>query len=95
MPRVGRRRPGSMKIVHTKLAMKIRNEAPSRKALTEEKSFSVWRFAGVLEHPPGLAEEADEEQGEERQVEEDEHGPEVHLGPAACSSSSPVILGGQ
>ena len=44
VPRVGGRGLGSMKIDHTKLAMKMRNEAPRRNALTEEKSFSAWRF---------------------------------------------------
>ena len=72
---------GLMMTVHRKFPTKMRNDAPSRKALTEEKSFQHLQVGRVLEHPPGLAQKADDEQREERQVEEDEHRPEVDLAP--------------
>ena len=50
---------------------------------------------GVLEDPPRLAEQADEEEREEGEVEEDEQRPEVPLARASCSASCPVIFGSQ
>src|ERR1700733_11327975 len=35
---------GLMMTVHAKLPMKMRKEAPSKKALTDEKSFQAWRL---------------------------------------------------
>ena len=83
-----------MKIDQTKLATKMRNEAPRQKALTDETSFQTWRFCGVLEHPSGLAEQPHDEQREERQVEEDEHRPEVPLAETLVHCF-PVIFGSQ
>ena len=68
---------GSMKIDQTKLTMKMRNDAPSRYAPIDETSFQACRLCCVGEDASRHAEDAHEEQREEREVEEQEHAPEV------------------
>ena len=75
--------------------MKIRNDAPSRKALTEEMSLRVCRLRAYSKTRLRLAEQPDEEQREERAVEKDEHGLEVDLGRGVWFSVLPVIFGSQ
>ena len=59
--------------------MKKRNEAPEQEGADRGDVVQRLQVVGVLEHPAGLAEQADEEEGEEGAVEEDEERPEVRL----------------
>ena len=67
-----------------------RTRRPSRPC-----SAAPARQIGIGVHAPRHAQEPEEVLHEERQVEADDHQPEVRRAPAARTSSRPLIFGNQ
>ena len=83
-----------MKIDHTKLAMKITNDAPSRKALTEAKSFSTWRLLAYSNTRRGWPSNPTRNRGKNVRLKKMNIVQKCHF-PSRWFIVLPVILGSQ